>query len=175
MKKKIDTDPTLFGINYNYTFVLNITYLLRSASKAPNTSIYYCAQWKVENCIKECGELLPIAARISDWHKYIGPLFFDSARIKRCTWSNEDLFCVDRDIQKQCKATHKPVISYCSTEVWNTESHCIEEHIFSAFQVQMLQWGSERGEACVRRVLQRFFAWNYYDAQKVKNTFGSVY
>jgi hypothetical protein len=35
------TEPTLFGINYNYTFVLNITYLLRSASKAPN--IHSCA------------------------------------------------------------------------------------------------------------------------------------
>jgi len=39
--KQIDTELTFFSINYNYTFVLSITNLLRSVSKAPN--IHSCA------------------------------------------------------------------------------------------------------------------------------------
>jgi len=38
--KQIDTGLTLFCIDYNYTFVFSIAYLLRSVSKAANTHSY---------------------------------------------------------------------------------------------------------------------------------------
>jgi len=38
--KQIDTELTLFSINYNYTFVFSIAYLLRSVSKTPNIHSY---------------------------------------------------------------------------------------------------------------------------------------